>query len=65
MGSTPDQQGRELHTHQEHWTTISLEERDDGDWLATQAGVPVEGHGETAADAAAEYCRLISEGEHA
>lgn len=40
-------------------TTILLEERDVDDWLATQGGVPVEGRGETAAEAAAEYCRMV------
>jgi hypothetical protein len=53
----------ELHTHREHWTTIILEEQDDGDWFATQGGVPVEGYGDTAAAAAAEYCRKISEAD--
>lgn len=41
------------------WTTILLEERDDGGWRATQGGVSVEGRGETAALAAAEYCRRV------
>lgn len=40
-------------------TTILLEERAENHWLATQGGVPVEGHGETAAEAAAEYCRKV------
>jgi len=44
------------------WTTIVLEEQADGGWLATQTGVSVEGHGTTAADAAAEYCRRVAEG---
>ncbi|MGB9932880.1 hypothetical protein [Haloarcula amylolytica] len=52
-----------LHTHREHWTTIILEQREGGDWLATQDGVAVEGHGETAADAAADYCQQIAEAD--
>ena len=52
-----------LHTYRQHWTVIILEEQDDGDWLATQGGVPVEGYGDTAAAAAAEYCRKISEAD--
>lgn len=48
----------------ERWTTIVLQEEDSGRWLATQEGVPVEGHGETAAAAATEYCRKVSEGTH-
>jgi len=48
----------------ERWTTIVLQEQDSGRWLATQEGVPVEGHGETAAAAATEYCRKVSEDAH-
>lgn len=44
-------------------TTVVLEER-NGEWLATQGGIPVEGRGETAAAAAAAYCRKIDEGAH-
>lgn len=40
-------------------TTILLTERDSNHWLATQGGVPVEGRGESAAEAAAEYCRKV------
>lgn len=32
-----------------------------GGWRATQTGVAAEGHGDTAADAAATYCRRIAE----
>lgn len=46
-----------------HSTTIVLEDRDDGVWLATQGGVPIEGHGESAAEAAAEYCRKIEQND--
>jgi len=46
-----------------HMTTVVLEERGD-EWLATQGGIPVEGRGETAAEAAAAYCRKIDEGVH-
>jgi len=42
-----------------HWTTIVLEECDDGSWRATQRGVPVEGRAETAAAAAGAYCRNV------
>ena len=64
MGATYDDKvvrDHELHTHKQHWTTIVLEEQDNGRSLATQGAVAVEGHGETAAEAAAEYCRKISE----
>ncbi|MBX0350288.1 hypothetical protein [Haloarcula pellucida] len=65
MGATYDDsevhETAELHTHGDYWTTIVLEERDDGQWLATQGGVAVEGVASTAAEAAAEYCRKISE----
>ena len=47
-----------------HMTTVLLEERSDGEWLATQGGIPVEGRGQTAAEAAAEYCRKIDDGVH-
>jgi len=62
MAATDDQADSELHTYQEHWTTIVLKERDDGTWLATQGGVSVEGTGETAAAAATDYCRQVEEG---
>lgn len=53
---------RPVRTRRKRWTTIVLEERDDGEWLATQTGVSVEARGTTAADAAAEYCRQVAEG---
>lgn len=43
-------------------TTIALYESNDGRWLATQRGVDVSGHGETAAEAATDYCRRIDAG---
>jgi len=46
--------------HGRRWTTIVLEEYGGG-WRATQTGVAAEGHGDTAADAAAAYCRRIAE----
>ena len=46
--------------HWRHWTTIVLESYGEG-WRATRTGVDVEGHGVTAADAAAAYCRRIAE----
>lgn len=63
MGATYDDsevhETAELHTHGKYWTTIVLAEQADGQWRATQRDVAVEGHGETAADAAADYCRRI------
>jgi hypothetical protein len=47
--------------HRRRWTTIVLEECGGGGWRATQTGVAAEGHGDTAADAAAAYCRRIAE----
>jgi len=46
--------------HRRRWTTIVLEECGGG-WRATQTGVAAEGYGDTAADAAAAYCRRIAE----
>jgi len=46
-----------------HFTTVVLKEQPDGQWLATQHGVDVEGHGPTAAAAATEYCRRVEHGE--
>lgn len=45
-------------------TTVILNKEDDGEWDATQRGVDVVGHGETAADAAATYCRLVDDAVH-
>jgi hypothetical protein len=42
-------------------TTVILEERTDGSWLATQTGVLVEGYGETVADAVVDYLRILLE----
>jgi len=42
-------------------TTLLLDKREEGAWLATQRGAEIVGHGETAAEAAAEYCRLVAE----
>ncbi|WP_135363343.1 hypothetical protein [Halosimplex halophilum] len=49
----------EVPWHRRRWTTIVLEECGGG-WRATQTGVAAEGHGDTAADAAAAYCRRIA-----
>jgi hypothetical protein len=46
--------------YRRRWTTIVLEEHGGG-WRATQTGVAAEGRGDTAADAAAAYCRRIAE----
>lgn len=43
-----------------HLTTVILEELGDGRWRATQTGVDVDGVGDTAAEAATEYCAKIS-----
>ncbi|WP_123537858.1 hypothetical protein [Halosimplex salinum] len=42
-----------------HMTTLLLEERGDDAWVVTQGGVNVEGHGQTAAQAAADYCQRV------
>ncbi|MBX0288313.1 hypothetical protein [Haloarcula salinisoli] len=65
MGKTDDEAIRITGTpaRRRNWTTIVLEEQSDGRWLATQTGVAVTGHGETAAEAAREYCRQISESD--
>jgi hypothetical protein len=44
-------------------TTIALEATRDGGWRATQDGVDVVGRGETAALAAADYCRRVEEAD--
>jgi hypothetical protein len=58
----PESEGSSDETvpwYRRHWTTIVLEECAGG-WRATQTGVAAEGHGDTAADAAAAYCRRIA-----
>ena len=40
-------------------TTIVLERVGDDEWRASQEGVDVEGRGESAALAAADYCRRV------
>lgn len=45
--------------HNARMTTVVLDKTDDGEWYATQRGVDLFGHGQTAADAAATYCRLV------
>jgi hypothetical protein len=40
-------------------TTVILDKEDEGEWYATQRGVDLVGHGETAVEAAAEYCQLV------
>lgn len=44
-------------------TTIALETTRDGDWRATQDGVDVVGRGESAALAAADYCRRVEDAD--
>jgi hypothetical protein len=60
MSSTLDETTGAEHTRR-HMTTLLLEERGDDEWVVTQGGVDVEGHGSTAAEAAANYCRQIDE----
>lgn len=43
-------------------TTIELRQRGPDEWLATQRGVDVEGRGDSAAAAAAAYCRTVDGG---
>jgi len=50
----------EEHSTQRGHTLLSLTERDDGTWVATQIDVDVTGTGETAALAAMDYCRQIA-----
>ncbi|WP_436924709.1 hypothetical protein [Halosimplex amylolyticum] len=59
-GSGPEESDGDESPRRRRWTTIVLEEHPGG-WRATQTGVAAEGHGETAADAAAAYCRRIAE----
>jgi len=64
MGATfDDERIDDAGETRRHFTTVVLEEQSDGQWLATQRGVDVEGHGETAAEAATEYCRRVEHGE--
>jgi len=64
MGATFDDDQRDDRSGtRKHFTTVVLEEQPDGQWLATQYGVDVEGHGATAAEAATEYCRRVEHGE--
>ena len=44
------------------WTVLELRRLRSGEWLATQEGAESEGRGETAAAAAAAYCRRVHEG---
>lgn len=57
--STAEYERQVAEWYRRRTTTIVLEETDDGDWHATQRGVDVHGYGETAAAAAAAYCRRI------
>lgn len=43
------------------YTTLQLEPTDDGHWRATQRDVELTGRGETAAQAAANYCEIVAE----
>lgn len=43
-------------------TTLVLASNGD-EWRASQHGVAVTGHGETAASAAADYCRRLEAGD--
>lgn len=60
MGTSTETVDRTVRQWQRRgWTTIVLEEHEDGRWRATQEGVACEGVGETAALAAAAYCRRV------
>lgn len=48
------------HEARTRLTVLELEELPSGEWRATQAGAEHEGRGETAAAAAAAYCRLVA-----
>lgn len=43
------------------YSTLVVEEVEDGEWRVTQAGVDVVGHGASAPLAAAEYCEQVAE----
>lgn len=58
MGATDDDDEADRAGPRRHFTTIELTER-DGEWVATQGTIPVAGRGETAAAAAADYCRKV------
>lgn len=62
MSSTLEATDSSDHTRR-HMTTLLLEERPDGEWTVTQGGVDVEGVGETAPQAAADYCRRVADGD--
>jgi hypothetical protein len=47
-------------TRRTRLTVLELEELPSGEWRATQTGVNREGRGETAAAAAAAYCRRVA-----
>jgi hypothetical protein len=40
-------------------TTVLIDKCDDGEWVATQRYVDLVGLGETAAEAATQYCSLV------
>lgn len=44
-------------------TQLELERLDDDRWMATQIGVDVRGHAESAPRAVMEYCRCILEAD--
>jgi hypothetical protein len=59
MSSTLDETDSTAHTDR-HMTTLLLEDRGD-EWVVTQGGVAAEGTGDTAAAAAADYCRQVDD----
>jgi hypothetical protein len=70
MGTNTDSPNEPTHVEESYketarrWrnarmTTVLLDKRDDGEWFATQRGVDLVGNGETAAEAAAQYCQLV------
>jgi len=58
-GADDEYERRAATWKHERTTTIVLERLSDGSWHATQRDVAVHGRGETAAAAAAAYCRRV------
>jgi len=43
------------------WTVLEVQRLSTGEWRVTQEGAQSEGRGESAAEAAAAYCRRVAE----
>lgn len=59
MAIARDADDREQRYRHRGRTTIELSESDAGRWRATQHGVEVCGYGDSAAAAAAAFCRRV------